>query len=36
MIGHLFTVKEWTVQGTAGNTVLGFVSASISVTFGKP
>jgi hypothetical protein len=33
MIGHLVTVKEWTVQGQAGD-MFGLVSASVSVTFG--
>jgi hypothetical protein len=36
IIGHLVTVKEWTVTGQAGGGMLGFPQASVSVTFGKP
>jgi len=36
IIGHLVTVKEWTVTGQAGGSILGFPQASVSVTFGKP
>jgi len=35
MISRLVTVKEWTLTGTAGGSVLGLAQASISVTFGS-
>jgi DNA-binding transcriptional MerR regulator len=34
MISRLVTVKEWSLTGTAGTSVLGLAQASISVTFG--
>jgi hypothetical protein len=34
LISHLLTIKEWSVSGQAGTGLLGFASATITVTFG--
>lgn len=34
-LSRLFTPTQWTVEGNVGTGILGFASASVSVTFGK-